>query len=156
MLIFIQRPFVKQEMRGSVLKYLMDASSFFKLLLSPTIDGQNMLENSSITDLTIFEIGNVLWKRKDSILKDMPAERIIALSKVIGNITRDVTTFPITSTEMPAILTVAMDVKTTFYDASYIYMCHREKLSLISEDVELRKKAVKEKVSAFALVELFP
>jgi predicted nucleic acid-binding protein len=156
MLIFIQRPFVKQEMRGSVLKYLMDASSFFKLLLSPTIDGQNLLENSSITDLTIFEIGNVLWKRKDSILKDMPAERIIALSKVIGNITRDVTTFPITSTEMPAILTVAMDVKTTFYDASYIYMCHREKLSLISEDVELRKKAVKEKVSAFALVELFP
>ena len=49
-----------------------------------------------------------------------------------------------------------MDVKTTFYDASYIYMCHREKLSLISEDVELRKKAVEEKVSAFALVELFP
>ena len=156
MLIFIQRPFVKQEMRGSVLKYLMDASSFFKLLLSPTIDGQNLLENSSITDLTIFEIGNVLWKRKDSNIKDMPAERIIALSKVIGNITRDVTTFPITSTEIPAILTVAMNVKTTFYDASYIYMCHREKLSLISEDVELRKKAVKEKVSAFALVELFP
>ncbi|MHB1471320.1 MAG: type II toxin-antitoxin system VapC family toxin [Thermoplasmataceae archaeon] len=143
-------------MRGSVLKYLMDASSFFKLLLSPKIDGQNLLENSSITDLTIFEIGNVLWKRKDSNIKDMPAERIIALSKVIGNITRDVTTFPITSIEIPAILTVAMNVKTTFYDASYIYMCHREKLSLISEDVELRKKAVKEKVSAFALVELFP
>ena len=40
MLIFIQRPFVKQEMRGSVLKYLMDASSFFKLLLSPTIDSR--------------------------------------------------------------------------------------------------------------------
>ncbi len=156
MLIFIPGLFGKQEMRGSVVKYLIDASSFFKLLLSPTIDGQNLLENSSITDLTIFEIGNVLWKRKDSNIKDMPAERIIALSKVIGNITRDVTTFPITSTEIPAILTVAMNVKTTFYDASYIYMCHREKLSLISEDVELRKKAVKEKVSAFALVELFP
>ena len=156
MLIFIPGLFGKQEMRGSIVKYLIDASSFFKLLLSPTIDGQNLLENSSITDLTIFEIGNVLWKRKDSNIKDMPAERVIALSKVIGNITRDVTTVPITSTEIPAILTVAMNVKTTFYDASYIYMCHREKLSLISEDVELRKKAVEEKVSAFALVELFP
>ena len=156
MLIFIPGLFGKQEMRGSIVKYLIDASSFFKLLLSPTIDGQNLLENSSITDLTIFEIGNVLWKRKDSNIKDMPAERVIALSKVIGNITRDVTTFSITSTKIPEILALAIKRKTTFYDASYIYMCHREKLSLISEDVELRKKAVEEKVSAFALVELFP
>ena len=91
-------------MRGNIVKYLIDASSFFKLLLSPSMDGQDLLENSSITDLTIFEIGNVLWKSKDSNIKDMPAERIIALSKVIGNITRDVTTFPITSTEIPVIL----------------------------------------------------
>ena len=143
-------------MRGNILKYLIDASSFFKLLLSPSIDGQNLLEKSSITDLTIFEIGNVLWKRKDSSIKEMPVERVMALSKVIGNITRDVTVFPITAAEIPDILTIAINMKTTFYDASYIYMCHREKISLISEDVDLRKKAAKEKVSAFALVELFP
>jgi hypothetical protein len=35
-------------------------------------------------------------------------------------------------------------------------VCNREKLSLISEDVDLRGKAGEEKVPAFALMEIFP
>lgn len=143
-------------MRDSMVKYLIDASSLFKLLSSVSLDGQDLLENSSITDLTIFEIGNVLWKRKDSVIKEMPLEKVIALSQVIGNILREVAIFPIIATEIPNILAVAMNRKTTFYDASYIHVCNREKLSLISEDVDLRGKAGEEKVPAFALMEIFP
>lgn len=86
----------------------------------------------------------------------MPEEKIIALSQIIGNILRDVSRFPITTTEIPSILAVAITLKATFYNASYIYMCNREKLSLISEDIDLRRKAGKEKVSAFALSDVFP
>ena len=143
-------------MRDSMVKYLIDASSLFKLLSSVSLDGQDLLENASITDLTIFEIGNVLWKRKDSDIKEMPLEKVIALSQVIGNILREVAIFPIITTEIPNILAVAMNRKTTFYDASYIHVCNREKLSLISEDVDLRGKAGEEKVPAFALMEIFP
>ena len=143
-------------MRGSMVKYLIDASSLFKLLSSSSPDGQDLLENSSITDLTIFEIGNVLWKKKDSGIKEMPEEKVIALSQVIGNILREVARFPIIATEIPNILSVAINRKTTFYDASYIHVCNREKLSLISEDVDLRRKAGEEKIPAFALTEIFP
>ena len=143
-------------MRGSMVKYLIDASSLFKLLSSSSPDGQDLLENSSITDLTIFEIGNVLWKKKDSGIKEMPEEKVIALSQVIGNILREVARFTIAATEIPDILAIAINRKTTFYDASYIHVCNREKLSLISEDVDLRRKAGEEKVPAFALTEIFP
>ena len=141
-------------MRGSMAKYLIDASSIFKLLSSASPNGQNLLENSSITDLTMFEIGNVLYKRKDSSIKEMSVEKVMALSKVIGNIIREVTRFSITETEIPNILAVAINKRTTFYDASYIYVCSREELSLISEDVDLRRKAGEEKIAAYALVDV--
>ena len=143
-------------MRGSMAKYLIDASSIFKLLSSASPNGQNLLENSSITDLTMFEIGNVLYKRKDSSIKEMSVEKVMALSKVIGNIIREVTRFSITETEIPNILAVAINKRTTFYDASYIYVCSREELSLISEDVDLRRKAGEEKITAYALVDVQP
>ena len=66
-----------------------------------TLDSHDWLENSSITDLIIFEIGNILSKRKDLGIKGT------ALSKVIGNILREVARFPITATEIPKILEVA-------------------------------------------------
>ena len=69
---------------------------------------------------------------------------------------REVLRCTVTTTEIPEILALAIKRKTTFYDASCIHVCNRKKIGLICEDIELRKKAVKEKVSAFALVELFP
>ena len=66
-----------------------------------TLDSHDWLENLSITDLTIFEIGNILSKRKDLGIKDT------ALSKVIGNILREVARFPITATEIHNIPEVA-------------------------------------------------
>ncbi len=143
-------------MRGSMAKYLIDASSIFKLLSSASPNGQNLLENSSITDMTLFEIGNVLYKRKDSSIKEMPVEKIMELSKVIGNIIREVKRFPITPTEIPNILSIAINKRTTIYDASYIYVCSREKLSLISEDLDLRRKAGEEKIKAYALMHVQP
>ena len=143
-------------MSGSMAKYLIDASSIFKLLSSAFPNGQNLLENSSITDLTLFEIGNALYKRKDSSIKEMPVEKIMALSKVIGNIIREITRLPITAKEIPNILSIAINKKTTFYDASYIYVCSREKLSLISEDLDLRRKAGEEKIKAYALMDVQP
>ena len=143
-------------MSGSMAKYLIDASSIFKLLSSASPNGQNLLENSSITDLTMFEIGNVLYKRKDSSIKEMSVEKVMALSKVIGNIIREVKRFPITPTEIPNILSIAINKRTTIYDASYIYVCSREKLSLISEDLDLRRKAGEEKIKAYALMHVQP
>jgi predicted nucleic acid-binding protein len=143
-------------MSGSMAKYIIDASSIFKLLSSAFPNGQNLLENSSITNLTLFEIGNVLYKRKDSSIKEMPVEKVMALSKVIGNIIREITRLPITATEIPNILSIAINKRTTFYDASYIYVCSREKLSLISEDIDLRRKAGEEKIKAYALMDVQP
>jgi len=143
-------------MRDNMDKYLIDTSSLFNLLSTASQHGQDLLENSFITDLTIFEIGNVLWKRKDSGLKGMPEEKIMALSKVIGNILKEVARCTVTAAEIPDILALAIKRKITFYDASYIHVCNREKIGLISEDVGLRRKAGEEKVRAFLLSEVLP
>jgi predicted nucleic acid-binding protein len=132
-------------------RYLIDTSSLFKLLSSDSLNGENLLENSCITDPTLFEIGNVMCKRKDSSIKEMSVEKVKTLSKVIGNILRGISCFSITSTEIPNILKIALKTGTTFYDASYIYMCGREKVKLISEDVDLRRKAEGEKVTVLEL-----
>ncbi len=136
-------------------KFLIDASSLFKLLSAPPEKVENILENSSITDLTIFEIGNVLWKRKDSKIKDISIEKIMAFSEFVANILSEVTIFSIEAAEIPNILAVAIRSKATFYDASCIYICTRENLSLISEDSDLRNKARMEKIEVLELEVIF-
>lgn len=136
-------------------KFLIDASSLFKLLSAPPERVENILENSSITDLTIFEMGNVLWKRKDSKIKDISLEKVMAFSEFVANILSEITTFSIEAIEIPNILAVAIRSKATFYDASYIYICTRENLGLISEDSDLRKKARMEKIEVIELEVIF-
>ena len=62
----------------------------------------------------------------------------------------------VTTTEIPEILALPIKRKTTFYDASCIHVCNRERIGLICEAVDLRRKGVEEKVLAFAFVDLFP
>ena len=62
----------------------------------------------------------------------------------------------VTTTEIPEILALAIKRKTTFYDDSYIHVCNRERIGLICEAVDLRRKTLEEKVLAFAFVDLLP
>ena len=134
--------------------YLIDASSLFKLLSYNLSADTNLLENSCITDLTLFEIGNALFKRKDSSIKEISLDKIMTLSGVIGNILKEIPTVSISAAEISGILGIAINTKISFYDASYIYICDRDHLKLITDDLELKRKAASEKVAVFELMDV--
>ena len=124
-----------------MLNYVIDTSSHFVLLSTKHDRIADLLDNLAITDLTLFEIGNVLTKRKDERINNMPIEKIVELSKFIASVLQGVFRLEISHTEITGILATSFDSGVTFYDSSFLYVCRRENLGLVTEDQKLQKKA---------------
>jgi predicted nucleic acid-binding protein len=88
----------------------------------------------AILDLTIYEIGNIIWKEykrgkiKHSVLVMKMFEEIIRNMKKLSS-----------NQEMLEIFDVAVKNNITFYDASYIYIARKHGLKLVTEDADLLK-----------------
>ena len=88
----------------------------------------------TILDLTIYEIGNIIWKEytrgkiKDPVLVMKMFEEIIRNMKKLSS-----------NQEMLEIFDVAVKNNITFYDASYIYIARKHGLKLVTEDADLLK-----------------
>ena len=128
------------------MKLLLDASIIVPLLLDY---GEKLLDIATriplhITDLTIYEAGNSLWKlstlRKTVSLED--AVEIIGVLKdlvrkeVIGIVRFD-------ELDLRRIVELATAEKTTFYDTSYVVAAEALGAALVTEDRELKEKAKK-------------
>jgi predicted nucleic acid-binding protein len=88
----------------------------------------------TILDLTIYEIGNIIWKEykrgkiKDPVLVMKMFEEIMRNMKKLSS-----------NHEMLEIFDVAVKNNITFYDASYIYVARKHGLKLVTEDADLLK-----------------
>jgi predicted nucleic acid-binding protein len=88
----------------------------------------------AILDLTIYEIGNIIWKEykrgkiKDPVLVMKMFEEIMRNMKKLSS-----------NHEMLEIFDVAVKNNITFYDASYIYVARKHELKLVTEDADLLK-----------------
>jgi predicted nucleic acid-binding protein len=120
------------------MKYLFDSSAIFRAIKENKID---LLVGNYTLELARFELGNIVWKdyflqakiSKDEakmILKSI--RRMLTLMEVIS----------IESNEEEEVLESAIQLKTTFYDASYVYIARLKELQLITEDLRLIKKAI--------------
>jgi predicted nucleic acid-binding protein len=115
-------------------KFLIDASALYPLILRLR---ENVLLHSNkfaILDLTIYEIGNIIWKEytrgkiKDPVLVMKMFEEIMRNMKKLSS-----------NQEMLEIFDVAVKNNITFYDASYIYVARKHELKLVTEDADLLK-----------------
>jgi len=115
-------------------KYLLDTSALYPLIIRLR-EKLLLYENRFvILDLTIYEIGNTIWKEykrgsiKDlALVVDMFKEIIKNLEKLnIGQ-------------KILEVLEIAKKNNITFYDASYIYVAKEYKLKLVTEDLDLLK-----------------
>ena len=115
-------------------KFLIDASALYPLIQRLK---ENMLLHSdkfAILDLTIYEIGNIIWKEykrgkiKDPVLVMKMFEEIMRNMKKLSS-----------NQEMLEIFDIAVKNNITFYDASYIYVAKKRGLKLVTEDAELLK-----------------
>ncbi len=117
--------------QGKKCKYLIDASALYPMLLS---ENPYNFEEYSISTLTEYEIGNILWKENKKRHLEDPKRIAEIFSESIA------TSRKIEVDSIVDVLAIAVERNLTFYDASYAYLAEKEKIKLVTEDTDLHKK----------------
>ncbi|RLF19646.1 MAG: PIN domain nuclease [Thermoprotei archaeon] len=116
------------------MKYLLDASAIYPLALKL---GEKFLDHADrfvILDLTIYEVGNALWKE----YRLGKIKNLDVVAQLFEMIFENVKMLRIELT-FHEILNLAMKENLTFYDASYLHMARRYGMKLVTEDADLLK-----------------
>lgn len=119
------------------MKYLFDSSAIFRAIKENKIE---LLIGNYTLELARYDLGNIVWKDyflQAKISKDEAKMILKAIKHTL--IIMDV--IPVESNE-EEILDLAIQLKTTFYDASYVHLARLRELQLITEDLHLIKKAI--------------
>jgi predicted nucleic acid-binding protein len=123
--------------------HLFDSSSFISLIkkANPHIVA-DCLRESSVLNLTFYEVGNVVWKENclTKTLSPTDVETLQTMAPKLLAATNRITSEP---EDFQKILEIAKKEKLTFYDSSYIYQAQKQGLTLVTEDKELRAKGQK-------------
>ena len=117
------------------MKYIFDSSAIYNAIK------QNKIENLAgnyTQELARYELGNTIWK--DHFLQAKISEQTAKDLTKIVNQTLNIMTMLETAGKEEEILQTAIQTKTTFYDASYIYLAKIKDLQIVTEDLRLIKK----------------
>jgi len=127
-------------------RFLLDASVLIPLLLNY---GEKLLGITGeislyLMDLTIYEVGDSLWKLV-FLLKVISLKDAIEIIEVLEDLVkkRFIRAVYFTELNLPKIVKLAIAEGLTFYDSSYIAAAEKLSSTLVTEDKELRKKAKK-------------
>jgi len=114
---------------------LIDASSIQTALRTLKAEAAPLLKDQTILDLTIYELGNIIWKETKE--KDEANERAKALEKIITimQIHR------IDPNDITPITQNATRHRLTFYDSAYLTMAQKTNTTLVTEDQQLLNAA---------------
>ncbi|WP_054853506.1 type II toxin-antitoxin system VapC family toxin [Vulcanisaeta distributa] len=117
-------------------KYLLDASALFLLVQRGDIISQGrIIKNIHILHLTIYEIGNVLWKEAYIFKRIKDLDRA---AELIQEILRQINILA----DPPIAEVLRLSVSRgglTFYDASYVYAAESMGFVLVTEDRQMLK-----------------
>jgi predicted nucleic acid-binding protein len=118
------------------MKYLFDPSAIFRGIKENKID---LLIGNYTLELARYELGNIVWK--DYFLQaKISKDEAKMIAKAIKHALSLMEVIPIEGNE-EEILESAIQLKATFYDASYAYTAKLKELQLVTEDLHLIKKA---------------
>jgi len=118
------------------LSYLFDSSSLVYALKLKRI---GVLAENYIQELTIYEVLNALWK-ETYVLRKMSRKEAESLSDVFIQLLSYLKVLDLRGLESE-VFKISVETGLTVYDASYLALAHREKLTLVTEDVKLRNVA---------------
>jgi predicted nucleic acid-binding protein len=117
------------------MKYLIDASAFYPLLQVPT-KAREILINGAMLDLTLYELGNIIWK-------EYRLEHIKNYAKVMEYLTKLtslIRIIRINPSEILEIENLAIRIELTFYDAAYVHYAKKEGVKLLTNDEKILTK----------------
>jgi len=126
-------------------RLLLDANSLLLLIRSneeARAVKSPIIEDSKILDLTLYELGNGIWKESE-LIKSLSPDEAEKLANDVSLVLSNLDKLTVTAAEFPAVLSIAKSERKTFYDSSYIYVAKREKMTLVTEDQNLSKIARK-------------
>ncbi len=124
-------------------QYLLDASAFILLIKKANVQTTfRCLQNSLILDLTVYEVGNALWRESvlAKFLTDEEAKTLEKVAQIILSRTDKILNEDLT---FQKIMEIAKTEGLSFYDSSYIYFAKQKNIKLITEDQTLKAKAQK-------------
>jgi predicted nucleic acid-binding protein len=124
---------------------IIDASSIQAALRRHGADAAQLLHAQTILDLTLYELGNIIWKETrdpaEAETRAQALEKLLSITKI----------HRITPQALPDIARNAVKHSLTFYDAAYLTTAQTTEETLITEDNELLKAATETGLTATTL-----
>ncbi|MEM2902296.1 MAG: type II toxin-antitoxin system VapC family toxin [Candidatus Bathyarchaeia archaeon] len=134
--------------------YILDSSAIPIVLKRLKEKSVEALEGKTILDLTRYELGNAIWK-EHKIKKLVAVQEAVNKAEGMAKILEILTVEKLESVEeFKSAMELAVKLKLTFYDASYLYKAKSMGLPLITEDRELHEKASDADVKTITVNEL--
>lgn len=117
------------------MKYLFDSSAIFRAIKENKIE---VLTGNFTLELARYELGNIIWK-DHALQAKISDQESKTLAKTIKHTLTIMDVLGIANSEVE-IMETAVQMKITFYDASYVYSAKAKELKLVTEDFRLIKK----------------
>ncbi len=120
---------------------LFDASAIILLTKNHPHEAPELLKHEHLLDLTLYEIGNTIWKINKLYKK---GDRNTALESIeqAYHLTSLMNIHAIGNRQMYlSIMENALQYNLTYYDAAYLTTAQQHKLTLVTEDKQLTKAA---------------
>jgi len=116
------------------MKYLFDASALLNLVRRLGEESLKILEENYILTLTIYEVGNALW-RETRLLRRLAIDEAEEIMRAIITLIKFMQV--IEPQDPIEVLRVSNEIETTFYDAAYVVTALRRGLILVTDDRRL-------------------
>ena len=127
-----------------VLSYVLDSSSLFTLFFLDSEEKvHKILKESSVLDLTGYEIGSILTKGNDGHIRGLEREIILDLTKEIQKVIANIRVIRLKTLDIAEIMKLSLSTGLTFYDASYVFYCKFHQMALLTDDKEMYREAMK-------------
>lgn len=120
---------------------LFDASALINIMISKGSEALKVLSGQSILDLTIYEVGNSIW-RLSYIEKKVSNNQACAFLDSFLLLLQYIKIININGMEK-SVKEFSMENGLTFYDASYLIVSKTHDLILVTDDKTLSKIASK-------------
>ncbi|MEM2786551.1 MAG: type II toxin-antitoxin system VapC family toxin [Candidatus Nitrosotenuis sp.] len=118
---------------------LYDASAFLNLLLNEGSNALSILSGQKVLDLTLYEIGNSIWRIQHLQKKITKEEACLLLDSCIQVIS-SMTVLDVDGLENQ-VKEIASDNEQSFYDSAYLAVAKKYGLELVTDDKKLLKVA---------------
>ena len=121
------------------MSYLLDANALLDLVRRK----KTLIAGQYILDLTIYEIGNAIWKEV-TLFRTLTKDEAIQFMTDLMNIIQKMNIICIQG-DLNEIMGLAIEKHITFYDAAYLYFAMKKGLVLVTNDKKLFN-AAKDKI----------